>query len=200
MSDPRTIGVYDAQAETYAKLTQADARHPTLEAFAEALPEGARILDLGCGPGTAAGALAARGFAVEAVDASGEMVARAAQLPGVEARQAAFDDIAGVAVYDGVWANFSLLHAAKADFPRHLTAISKALKPAGVFHIGLKLGQGEARDRLGRHYAYYSETELEGLLTGAGFQPIQRTHGRDPGLDGAVSDWITVLSKVNNDD
>ena len=74
------------------------------------------------------------------------MVDLARRHPGVDAQLAGFDDVSGVAVYDGIWANFSLLHAPKADMPRHLAAVARALRPGGVLSIGLKTGTGEASD------------------------------------------------------
>ena len=138
--------------------------------------------------------MAKAGLVVDAVDASAEMVAMAARHPGVSARHATFDEIDATAEYDGVWANFSLLHAPRDAFPGHLAAIHRALKPGGVFYLGLKLGKGEARDKIGRFYTYYTEQQLETLLTQAGFTITNRIHGAGPGLDGTLSDWILVAS------
>lgn len=195
MNDGETIAVYDAQATAYAEMTDAyNAGDPQLAAFIAACPAGGLVLDLGCGPGAAAAAMARAGLRVEASDASAEMVARAGRHPGVAARQATFDDIAGTAVYDGVWANFSLLHARRADFPRHLRALHRALKPGGVLMIGMKLGDGEARDRLGRFYTYYTADALDAHLAEAGFTVRDRSLGSGTGLDGTLSDWISVAA------
>lgn len=195
MSDSETIRVYDRRADDYAaKSGDWNAADPQLAAFIAACPAGGRVLDLGCGPGDSAAVMAGKGLIVEAIDASAEMVARAAAHPGVNARQATFDDLDGTAVYDGIWANFSLLHAARADLPRHLAAIHRALTPGGAFFIALKLGRGEARDAIGRFYTYYSEDELDDLLAAAGFTVTGKRFGSGPGLDGTMSDWIAVAA------
>ena len=85
------------------------------------------------------------------------MASIAKQKYGVEVRVAMFADIAGTDIYDGIWANFSLLHAPKADLPNHLAALHAALKPKGRLHLGMKLGTGEQRDTIGRFYAYYTD-------------------------------------------
>lgn len=193
MTDRETIDIYNKLSVEYAEMTDAGGRmDPSLVGFVAALPEGGHVLDLGCGPGTASAVLAARGFTVEATDASSEMVALAARAEGVTARLATFDDIGGDAVYDGVWANFSLLHAPRADMPRYLAAIHTALKPGGVFHIGMKLGDEAKRDGLGRMYTYYSDEELSGLIEAAGFTIEDRRFGTDKGLDGSIDDWICL--------
>ncbi|MDA7966011.1 class I SAM-dependent methyltransferase [Ruegeria sp.] len=195
MSDRDTISVYNEQAVRYSEMTDDDNfGDPQLSRFIDAIPEGGKVLDLGCGPGASATVMAQAGLQVDATDASVEMVRLASAHEGVHARQAEFSDLDAVAMYDGIWANFSLLHAKRADFPTHLTAIHRALKPGGVFYIAMKLGQGEGPDRLGRYYSYYSEDELKTYLQEAGFTVTDRRLGSGTGLDGSVSDWIGLAS------
>ncbi len=193
-SDPQTLKVYGEKVADYVKVTEGAAKDPLLTAFIGGLARRARVLDLGCGPGFAAAEMARAGLQVEATDATPEMVALAAAHDGVNASLATFDEISGENLYDGIWANFCLLHAPRADMPRHLAALRKALKPGGLFHIGLKTGTGEHRDKLGRLYTYYTETELTGLLTAAGFTPFSSTTGCDKGLDGKMSDWAAIAA------
>jgi len=195
LPDSETIRIYDNRAADYADMTDDQNRSdPKLSEFIAVCPSGGRVLDVGCGPGASAAAMARAGLVVEAIDASSEMVALCAQHPGVTARQATFDDISEQGIYDGVWASFSLLHAPRVDFPRHLAALHKALKPGGTFYIGMKLGANAARDRIGRHYTYYTEQELEDHMTKAGFTIDGKTFGTGTGLDGSPSDYIAVMA------
>lgn len=193
MSHDETLAIYDAKAGVYAALTGNLTELRELEAFAAALPEAGRVLDLGCGPGFYAGWLARQGFVVEATDGAAEMVALAREQDGVAARQARFDDLDAVAAYDGIWANFSLLHAPKAEMPGLLSRIRRAGRPGMVFHIGMKLGEGEGPDAIGRFYAYYREDELEEMLNEAGFAVRARRRGRGKGLSGEIADHVTML-------
>jgi len=113
----------------------------------------------------------------------------------INARCATFDDLTDKNKYDGVWANFSLLHAPIKDFPQYLKAIHASLRPEGVFHIGMKLGNGMHRDSIGRMYSYYSEEELTQHLSNTGFKILDKTFGEEPGLSGEIASWITVLCK-----
>ena len=194
MSDQNTISVYDEQAAKYASLTESEARDEQLLEFIASIPKGGHVLDLGCGPGHCAATMANHGLRVTAIDASAEMVAMAAKHAGVTALQGTFDELQDTKKYAGVWANFSLLHAPRKDMPRLLNSIAKALIPAGKFHIGLKLGDNESRDALGRFYTYYTVDELTGLLTDVGFAITKSTLGSGAGLSGEVSDWITVTA------
>ncbi len=190
--DPETLIVYGAKAAEYADMTQGEAENRFLSIFIEALPKGARVLDLGCGPGHSAAAMAHAGLSVDATDAAPEMVAMAQAHEGVTAWHASFDEITGEALYDGIWANFALLHAPKADMPRHLAALARALKPGGRFHIGMKTGTGEKRDTIGRRYAYYTEPELRSLLEDAGLTPGKSWAGQERGLDGVIAPWVVI--------
>lgn len=196
MSDRETLSVYDARAADYAKLIGAAAApKDQLDSFLGHLPQPASILDLGCGPGTAAAQFAQLGHNVVATDASEGMIALASQHPGVTARRESFDDIAGHAIYDGVWANFSLLHAERDALPLHLQAIAKALKPAGIFHIGMKTGQTTERDALGRRYTFVTQEELTGLLSDEGLMPFAQFTGSDVGFAGTNDPWIVMQAR-----
>jgi SAM-dependent methyltransferase len=195
LSDPETIRVYDARAAEYAAVNVKESpSEPILRDFIQACPPGGHVLDLGCGPGASAAVMAQAGLTVDASDASGEMVALATGHPGVNAFQALFSDISGHDVYDGIWASFCLLHAPRADFPNHLAALHKALKPGCAFYIGMKLGTGEARDSIGRLYTYYTTEELDGYLTQAGFSDFHHLYGTSKGLDGEMADYVAILA------
>ena len=195
MTDKETLRVYDAKAAEYAKLIKRENNDdPHLDRFINKLPTGGRVLDLGCGPGISAACMANAGLQVDAIDGSAEMIAMATQHQGVTAWQATFDEITGINIYDGIWANFCLLHASKEAVPQHLAALATALKPGGAFHIAMKLGSGSQRDTIGRLYSYYSEPELTNLLVAAGLTVAETAHGRTVGLDGTEADWIVMAA------
>ena len=150
------------------------------------------VLDLGCGPGKASELMQKSGLRVDPIDASIEMVKLANNLYDLKARQADFSDIHGEDIYDGVWANFSLLHAPKRQFKSHIKALYRILKPDGFFHIGMKLGKGEKRDQIGRFYAYYTEIELMQILVNAGFNICETYYGEEIGLIGSIEPWIML--------
>ncbi|SPH22606.1 Cypemycin N-terminal methyltransferase [Ascidiaceihabitans donghaensis] len=193
MTDTETLNVYAQKAQDYADLTvEGTRKDKQLLGFLAALPPGGTVLDIGCGPGHASGQIAQAGFRVIAMDPVREMVDLAEQQNGVSATQGTFDDVTSTDCYDGIWANFSMLHVPRADVPRHLRAIATALKPGGVFHIGVKLGSGEKRDPIGRLYTYFTEPELETLLGDVNLTITDRSYGSDKGLDGVMADWICL--------
>jgi SAM-dependent methyltransferase len=93
------------------------------------LAPGARVLDCACGIGLLAAGLAARGFAVDASDASPEMVARTRAL-GLDAQVRRWEDLAG-GPYDAVLCvGNSLTHAA--DRRAALAGMARVLAPGGL--------------------------------------------------------------------
>jgi len=195
--DKETVAVYDKQVADYVELTNTEEPDESLVAFIARLPEQAHVLDLGCGPGASAAAMKEAGLIVDATDASAEMVRVANKLFDLGARVAMFQDIDDVDLYDGIWANFSLLHATEDEFIEILPRLHRALKPDGFLFLGMKIGDGLTRDRLGRRYTYYSENRLTELLSAAGFNNVASQHGEAEGLAGYVEPFVLMTFRAN---
>ncbi|SHI48379.1 Methyltransferase domain-containing protein [Shimia gijangensis] len=197
MSDAQTMNVYDTSAETYL---QKIARSPDpdeqsdFEAFVAALTNESRVLDLGCGPGHWAAKMKQAGLSVDACDASAEMAALAKGQFGVDVRVEPFNQLTLNGPYDGIWANFSLLHAPRAEFPIYLSQLHEATKPNGILHLGMKLGAGEVRDSLGRLYSYYSEIELTDVVETSGYTVTHTRRGEGAGLSGQSAPYLIVTA------
>ncbi len=194
MADQRTIEVYNEKASDYADKFSRTKPDRDLRSFIASIPKGGLVLDLGCGPGNSAAMMHAAGLVAEAMDASAQMVELARAKYGLNVKQATFDDLSATARYDGIWANFSLLHAEKSDMARHLSTIHTALKPGGHFHIGMKLGTGEKRDDMDRMYTYYEEAELKDMIQTAGFTLCDSRKDAMTGLAGPVEPFIIITA------
>ncbi|SLN74337.1 class I SAM-dependent DNA methyltransferase [Ruegeria meonggei] len=192
MTDQKTIDAYSSRVAAYLSIPLPPEQIESRMAFAEAVGEG-HVLDLGSGPGSDSAFFLREGLTVRALDATPAFVQHARE-NGVDAHLGTFDDVTEMAEYDGVYASFSLLHAPRKDFPRHLAAIHQALKPGGVFFLGLKLGTGEHRDDLDRYYTYFSQTEIEEALAATGFTIDRITTGMGRGLAGSYDGFILVLA------
>ncbi len=195
MSDPDTIRFYDDQTAAYLKVSQRFS-DPRLAGLIARLAPGAAVLDLGCGPGRDALQLQQAGLEVTAMDASAEMIRQVSMIDGVTPRLAEFGALDDVAAFDAVWANFSLLHAPRSDFPAHLAAIARALRPGGLFVLAMKTGTGEGRDRLGRFYTYYGADELQGLLRAAGFTVEDVQAGTSRGMAGTDDPYVSITARA----
>lgn len=120
-------------------------RAQVMQTIERSFPRGARLLDLGCGTGIDAAYLAARGYAVTALDASPAMVVRANERlrrAAVEGRafNVAIQDLEQLAVdssgaeavdFDGAYSNFGALNCL-ADLSAVSAALAPRLRPGGL--------------------------------------------------------------------
>ena len=197
MTDPETVSVYNDAARRYADrfaATKDPSYRADEDAFLAFVPSGGRILDLGCGPAEWAAHFRDKGYEVEATDAAEGMADLAQERYGISVRVEPFDALDSESVYDGIWANFSLLHATRAAFPGHLARIHRALRGGGALHLGLKLGRGEGRDHLGRFYTYYGEDELKAMVEEAGFTVTRSRCGKGVGFAGTNDPYIILTA------
>jgi SAM-dependent methyltransferase len=194
-ADPQTLAFYDGEAAVYAGYAADEAELGRLAEFAALLAPGAAVLDFGCGSGWAAAELTRRGFRVSALDGSAGLAAEARARYGIEVRVARFDAFDDVALYDGVWASFSLLHDSREAMPGHLARLYRALRPGGWLYLGLKEGAGTRRDRLGRRYTYYTRPEIERLLRAAGFPEPETVITQGEGYDGSRTGLLHILAR-----
>jgi len=105
-----------------------------------ALPSGAAVLDLGCGPGRVAIPLAKAGFAVTGIDAQERHLARArawadAQRVPLALRRGDISRLPDEAAFDAVLSLYTSFgyYAERADDQRVLDGAFRALRPGGRF-------------------------------------------------------------------
>ena len=196
MVDKQTVTIYDQNIATYKKMVDKLPDIKPLNAFIDALQAGAYVLDWGSGPGYLAAEMRARGLQPLCVDASSKMVEAAQNDYQLDAKQAEFSHLNENQIYDGIWANFSLLHVERAAFFSHISAAATALVPSGVFYVSVKLGKGQERDELGRFYTYFNHDELEEILGQSGFEIVDKFTGKSKGMAGKLEEWVGLLAKM----
>lgn len=193
--DPDTIAFYQARAPHYV-LKFGQAHSYQLDPFLDRLPPGGRVLELGCGGGQDAGRIKARGFSVDATDATPAMVRKANERWNVGARVMAFGELEAEAAYDGVWAHASLLHCPRAALADVLARIDRALRPGGWFFASYKLGDAEGRDALGRFYNFPSADWLAAQYGAIpGWQIVDTRRYQAGGFDNVERDWIDLIAR-----
>ncbi|MGF1447724.1 MAG: class I SAM-dependent methyltransferase [Pikeienuella sp.] len=194
-ADAATLAFYDREAESYAAYLGTKADQVWLVRFAQSLPPGGRVLDFGCGSAWAAAWLSQRGFAADALDGSAGLAQQARRRYGIEVRVARFSDFSSTAVYDGVWCSFALLHAARDEIPGHVARLAAALKPGGKLYLGMKAGNGEKRDRLGRRYTYVSAEELRDWAAASGLGVCEIGRETRAGFTGVQEDFLHLYAR-----
>lgn len=167
--DSATLEFYAAEAPVYLS-SRPDGVAKHLPDFLDRLPAGAKILELGCGGGTDAAHMLAKGFMVDPTDGAPAIAAIAQDRLKLPVRVMRFDEIKAVAEYDAVVAMASLLHTPFDALPMILAKISTALLPGG-WHVATFKGAGmdsNSRDVVGRYYNYPTAEALEIAYRSAG--------------------------------
>ena len=163
MASNPTLAYYQANADMFVADTQNVDMAPLYQRFLDRLPDGAHILDAGCGSGRDARTFATKGFRVTAFDASEALVIRARDLTGLPIELRSFNDVSEKHTYDGIWACASLLHLPERQLKDALQRLWGALKPGGCFYLSFKYGDSE-REHAGRHFTDATEIRLEHWL------------------------------------
>lgn len=158
-----TLKYYQLHADSFFTSTVSVDMSSLYQPFVTALPDGATVLDAGCGSGRDSKAFAGMGYRVEAFDASAQMVALATAFTGLDVQEKRFDQLEAVARYDGIWCCASLLHVSQAELPEVMQRLARALKPGGIWYVSFKYGDGE-RVQEGRHFTDLNEAALERLV------------------------------------
>lgn len=167
---------YESSAVSYAEKVESLHSYTVAEKFLSMISPNGKIIDIGCGSGRDAKVFSEKGFVVTGIDFSSKMIevakekAPQADFHVMDMRSLNFD-----LIFDGAWANASLLHLSKNEFSRVLKSIYKSLKFNGLFYIKLKKGSSEGLEldsrynNLEKFYSYYDEQEMRELLLAAGF-------------------------------
>lgn len=116
--------------------------------FCQLLPNGAKILDAGCGSGRDTHFFINNGFQVVAIDASSKMVAATREATGADCRLMSFEDLKLENDFDAIWACASLLHVKRENLVVVLNDLAKVLLPSGVLYASFKYGTAERQSDL----------------------------------------------------
>jgi SAM-dependent methyltransferase len=160
-----TINYYNEKAEKFINGTVAVDFESNQNKFLEKLQSGAYILDFGCGSGRDTKYFLERGFKVDAIDGSGELVKYASEYTGITVRQMLFGELDAIKRYDGIWACSSILHLPKAELWDVLAKMSLALKDNGIIYTSFKYGDFEGM-RNGRYFTDFTLESFKGFLKG----------------------------------
>ncbi len=193
--DQATLDFYAREAAVYTAKGK-DKASLWLHAFANRLPKGARVLELGCGGGRDAQALLNLGFDIVATDGCHAMARQAAERLGRPVAVMRYDDLRDVERYDAVWANASLLHIPRAALEAILARVFAALKPGGLHFASYKAGTAEGRDSLGRYFNYPDRESLTRAYSrSAAWELLAISEQTGDGYEGEQWPWLAITAR-----
>jgi len=183
--DPKEIvrQGYDEIAAAYATWAagiDSPERQRATEHLLTALPEGAAVLDLGCGNGLPTTAALARRYAVTGVDISAAQLERArANVPGatfIQGDMAAMDFPPGS--FAAVIACYAVIHLPRTEHQPLFERVERWLAPGGWFILSLGAGGsngGVEPDWLGApmYWSHYDAAGSSALLEQAGLEVVE---------------------------
>jgi len=195
----RTLQDYDQHAESFWAGTRDHDVTQNYRALLDALGGrvALRLLDLGCGPGRDLMALTALGHVVTGLDGSSVFAEMARAQSGCNVLHQNFLELAlGEGQFDGVFANASLFHVPRAELPRVLSELFRALVPGGVLFCSNP--RSFERDWEGfKGERYGSFLTIQGWLLqieGAGFS-VERHFLRPAGKPASEQPWLAVVAR-----
>jgi SAM-dependent methyltransferase len=195
--DQASINYYDENSRAFVADTAEVDMGQLYEPFLSGIPEGGRILDLGCGSGRDTKYFMDKSYEVVAIDASEKMVEATKRLANAVVLQLRFDQINFKNEFDGIWACASLLHVPETALKNVLELCLQALRPTGVIYASFKHGSGQRFER-GRFFTDFNEEKLITLVTSLGSASVlSHWITQDVRSDRNNQKWINAIIKIN---
>lgn len=169
--------------------------------FAEAFPEGSRVLEIGAGSGRDLCRLLEAGYDACGIDASEEMTAHAIrEYPELEGRyitgEVPSDTLFFGGEFDGILCSAVLMHLPDDQVQRAAESMGNNLKQGGTLLLSVPLERpdidGAHRSRDGRLFVLRPSEYYEELFEKIGFT-CMRTIREVDGLGRAGYRWLTMI-------
>lgn len=158
-----TLDYYNKNAKIYCEQTLVGNMQENYNRFLKHVNKNAYIIDFGCGSGRDSKYFLDNGYKVKAIDGSIEMCKLASKYINQEVKCMKFEELNDIEIYDGIWANSSILHVEKENLIDILIKMINALKVNGIIYASFKLGTGyEIKE--GKYYNYLTKNEIIKIL------------------------------------
>ena len=189
-----TIDYYNRNAESYFERTASIDFSDMYERFIRYIPDGGRIMDLGCGSGRDVKWFIEHGYDARGIDASEELVARARAHYGVPVEVGVIEDWIAETPYDGVWCCASLMHLEEEAWKRFFANLEQNIKSGGAIYISVKSGVQTGLDGEGRYFRNYKEDDIYELVNLCKELEIKELWYSDDSLARIGFRWLNVIA------
>lgn len=197
-----TLNTYNKIALKYDKEYGNDLSDtPYIDMFLKNV-NGKNILDIGCGPGTLSKYVADKGYNVDAIDFSEEMLKIAKErIDNVNFEKMDMRNIQTNKKYNGIMLAYSLFHISKKEVKEVIPKYYNLLEDDGIMLIILQEGQGEMyveeklEKGLKKFINYYTFEEIENVLNNSGFVILQKTIKKTLNENSLPNDKLVIVCK-----
>lgn len=159
-----TIDYYERNADEYFARTADVTFDEIYRRFLKYIPEGGRIMDLGCGSGRDVKWFCDHGYEAYGLDASKELVSKAADEYDIPVFTGLIEEWTTATPFDGVWCCASLMHLDENTLDQFFENLKYNLKPGGVLFMSVKSGIETGLDEQGRYLRDFTEADVHEIL------------------------------------
>jgi SAM-dependent methyltransferase len=166
-----------------------------LKPFVSAIPEGASILDIGCGSGRDLLWLKNQGFHVTGFEFSEGLAELARQHSGCEVIEGDFEtyDFSSLSL-EAILASGSLVHIPHDRFFDVLMNIKQAIIAGGFFYVSLKEGKNTFQDKTGRIFYLWQDEDLRNIFSKLNFKMLSFSKSRS--VMNSKDPWLGYVLKA----
>jgi SAM-dependent methyltransferase len=188
-----SIEYYQRHAEEYCTTTLNVDMSTHYARFQAYLPQGAKVLDVGCGSGRDSIHFIKSGFDVTATEPTPKLRQIATQNTGTVVHPYTFQTLPYRSQFDAIWCCASLLHVPLAEVGLSLHNLNLALKDNGVLYISVKQGEGE-HTIAGRHFTFFNRDQfLQLAKTYGAFERVDDWQNEDANFTTNGTVWLNFL-------
>ncbi len=194
-SESRTLAYYNTNHEKFTGDTVDIEFSDIQDTFLQYLKPGAYILDYGCGSGRDSRYFLQKGYRVDAMDGSMEMVRIAEKTAGIPVKCMLFQELEAQNEYDGIFACSSILHVPYEELPDIFARMKNAVKESGIIYVSFKYGTFEGY-RSGRYFTDLNEERFQKLLDAVGGLTVLSTRITGDARPGRQDEkWLNVIMR-----
>ncbi len=183
---------YNTSAKDFADGTVHVDMSALYDRFLPLIPEGAYILDAGCGSGRDAKHFLSLGHRVLAFDASPELARLASEYLQTDVLVKTFQTFDESNRFDAAWCCASLLHVPKIELSDAILRLHRSLKLGGTLYMSFKYGDQE-RLKEGRFFCDQNEESIVEYLDGFDVQDMWVSG--DVRQNRNAEQWLNILVK-----
>ena len=192
-----TINYYDKHASQYFERTSQVDLVALYTEFLKYIPEGGRIMDLGCGSGRDVKWFREHDYDAYGLDASEELVKIARNQFDIPVEVGLIEEWVTDEVFDGIWCCASLMHLDDMSFDKFLSNLRCNLRLGGALFISVKEGIDSGVSEDGRYFRDFNDEALNAFISHYRGLRIEKVWYTTDKLYRESFRWLNAIIRTN---